>query len=142
MTKIFRSFLIFFLFLKLQVTVVIVMATVNSAHCSNVMMIICDKNTWKQETREKKIKINSVVNRKYSIFNMFTESNYFVNFCLNMPPPSSTVSIFCECAEHKNSEFYSFYINGQWWWVSKWNIMHSTLLLSEHFCPPPFHLLV
>ena len=31
---------------------VIVMATVNSAQCSNVMMIICDKNTWKQETRE------------------------------------------------------------------------------------------
>jgi hypothetical protein len=28
------------------------MATVNSTHCSNVMMIICDKNTWKQETRE------------------------------------------------------------------------------------------
>ena len=77
---------------------VIVMATVNSAHCSNVMMIICDKNT-----------------------------------CLNVPPPTSTVSIFCECAEHKNSEFYSFYINIQWWCVSKWNIMHFTLLLSEHF---------
>jgi hypothetical protein len=57
-----------------------------------------------------KIKINFVVNRRYSIFNMFAESNYFVNFCLNVLPPPSTLSIFCECAEHKNSEFYSFYV--------------------------------
>ena len=84
------------------------MATINSAHCSNVMMIICDENK-----KQEKIKINFVVNRRYSIFNMFTESNYFVNFCLNVPPPPSTVPIFCECAEHKKSEFYSFYINVQ-----------------------------
>ena len=59
--------------------------------------------------------VTFVVNRRYSnsIFNMFTESNYFVNFCLNVPPPPSTVSIFCECTEHKNSEFYSIYINVQ-----------------------------
>ena len=63
--------------------------------------------------KQEKIKINFVVNRRYNIFNMFTESNYFVNFCLNVLPPPSTVSIFCECAEHKNSEFYSFYINVQ-----------------------------
>ena len=85
-----------------------------------------------ENKKQEKIKINFVVNRRYSIFNMFTESNYFVNFCLNVPPPPSTVSIFCECAEHKNSEIYSFYINVQWWCVSKWNIMHFTLLLSEH----------
>jgi hypothetical protein len=88
-----------------------------------------------ENKKQEKIKINFVVNRRYNIFNMFTESNYFVNFCLNVPPPPSTVSIICECAEHKNSEFYSFYINVQWWCVSKWNIMHFTLLLSEHFCP-------
>ena len=95
-----------------------------------------------ENKKQEKIKINFVVNRRYSIFNMFTESNYFVNFCLNVPPPPSTVSIFCECAEHKNSEFYSFYINVQWWCVSKWNIMHFTLLLSEHFCPHPQQLVL
>ena len=37
------------------------------------------------KTRNEKIKINFVVNRRYNIFNMFTESNYFVNFCLKVP---------------------------------------------------------
>ena len=45
------------------------------------------------------------VNRRYSIFIMFTESIYFMNFSQNVPPPPSTVSIFCVCAEHKKSEF-------------------------------------
>jgi hypothetical protein len=48
------------------------------------------------------------------------------------PPPPSTVSIFCECAEHKNSEFYSFYINVQWWYVSKWNIMPCFHVFLSH----------
>jgi hypothetical protein len=46
--------------------------------------------------------INFVVDRRYSIFNMFTENNYFVNFCLNVPLLRTEMSLTPH-AENVNS---------------------------------------